>query len=213
MYPLPPSGNGPKLWNCNQIPNPLPTLPPPTLAWENSQHFGDATTGFPAKWRQRDESRNSILMMHHYPDLGSASDWLNQISHVARTIRSTTQIWVVTCHQYGISALVSQASFGRETSGSITKCPNPPLGFTLIGAYIRLGMRILHGWNWLSCSNELNGVSKIAPTISPFVKTQLKQYFSELNNPTFLTCFKNISEPLCCRQHLLRSLKNWVHPG
>ena len=84
--------------------------------------FGDATTGFPAKWRLRNERRNSILMTRHYPDLGSASDWLNQISHVARPIRSTTQIWVVTRHQYGISALVSQTSFGGETSGSVAKC-------------------------------------------------------------------------------------------
>ena len=82
---------------------------------------GDATTGFPTKWRLRNEHRNSILMTHHYPDLGSAPDWLNQISHTARTIRTTTKIWVVTCHQYGISALVSQTSFGREMSGSITK--------------------------------------------------------------------------------------------
>ena len=43
--------------------------------------FGDATTGFPAKWHLRKERRNSILMKRHYPDLGSASDWLNQISH------------------------------------------------------------------------------------------------------------------------------------
>ena len=61
-------------------------------------------------------------MTRHYPDLGSASDWLNQISHAARPIRSTrTQIWVVTRHQYGISALVSQTSFGGETSGSVAK--------------------------------------------------------------------------------------------
>ena len=46
---------------------------------------------------------------------------LNQISHAARPIRSTTQIWVVTLHQYGISALVSQTSFGGETSGSVAK--------------------------------------------------------------------------------------------
>ena len=46
-------------------------------------------------------------MTRHYPDLGSASDWLNQISQAARPIRSTTQFWVVTRHQYGISALVS----------------------------------------------------------------------------------------------------------
>ena len=36
-------------------------------------------------------------------------------------IRSTTQIWVVTRHQYGISALVSQTSFGGETSGDVAK--------------------------------------------------------------------------------------------
>ena len=52
--------------------------------------------------------------MRHYQDLGSASDWLNQISHAARPIRSTTLIWVVT----RISALVSQTSFSGETSGS-----------------------------------------------------------------------------------------------
>ena len=66
--------------------------------------FGNANTGFPAKWGLRNESRNSILM---------------------------TQIWVVlligwikfpTQHdQYGISALVSQMSFDGETSGSIAK--------------------------------------------------------------------------------------------
>ena len=63
-------------------------------------------------------------MTRHYPDLGSASDWLNQISHAVQPIRSTSQIWVVTRHQYGISALVSQKSFGGETSavvGSVAK--------------------------------------------------------------------------------------------
>ena len=60
-------------------------------------------------------------MTRHYPDLGSASDWLNQIFHAARPIRSTTQIWVVKRHQYGISTLVSRTSFGGETSGSVAK--------------------------------------------------------------------------------------------
>ena len=69
------------------------------------------------------ERRNSILMTGHYPDLGSASDWLNQISYEAQPIKSTTQIWVVTRHHdYGISALVSQTSFGGDTSGSVVKC-------------------------------------------------------------------------------------------
>ena len=61
-------------------------------------------------------------MTRHYPDLGSASDWLNQISLATRPIRSTTQIWVVTRHQYGISVLISQTSFGGETSGSVANC-------------------------------------------------------------------------------------------
>ena len=84
--------------------------------------FHDTNTGFPAKWRLRNERRNSILMTRHYPDLGRASDWLKQISHAARPIRSTTQIWIATRHQYGISALVSQTSFGGETSDGVVKC-------------------------------------------------------------------------------------------
>ena len=35
--------------------------------------FGDATTGFPAKWRLRNERTNSIPMTRHQPDLGSDS--------------------------------------------------------------------------------------------------------------------------------------------
>ena len=51
------------------------------------------------------------------------SDWLNQNSHATRPIKSTKQIWVVRRHQYGISALVSQTSFGGKTSsGSVAKC-------------------------------------------------------------------------------------------
>ena len=36
--------------------------------------FHDTTTGFPLKWRLRNECRNSILMTCHHPELGSASD-------------------------------------------------------------------------------------------------------------------------------------------
>ena len=39
--------------------------------------FHNATTGFPVKCCLSNERRNSILMTHHYPDLGSASDWMN----------------------------------------------------------------------------------------------------------------------------------------
>ena len=47
---------------------------------------------------------------------------LESISRTARPIKSTTQIWVVMRHQYGISALVSETSFGGETSSSVAKC-------------------------------------------------------------------------------------------
>ena len=82
----------------------------------------DATTGFLAKWRLRNELRNSMLMTCHYPDLGSASDCSSHGGNLFQPIRSTTQIWVMTCHPYGIFALVSQMSFHGETSGGISKC-------------------------------------------------------------------------------------------
>ena len=39
-----------------------------------------------------------------------ASDWFKKISLAVRPRKSTIQIWVVTCHQYRISAVVSQMS-------------------------------------------------------------------------------------------------------
>ena len=84
--------------------------------------FGDATTAFSVKWGLRKERRNSILMTRQYPGMGSVSDWWKQISRAARTIRNTTYTWVLTRHQYGISALVSQTSFRGKTSGRVAEC-------------------------------------------------------------------------------------------
>ena len=64
-------------------------------------------TGFTVREKQFLAGENSRYFTRN---LGSESYWLNQISRTARPIRSTTQIWVVTRHQYGISALVSQTS-------------------------------------------------------------------------------------------------------
>ena len=83
--------------------------------------FCGATNNFPMKWCLRNEHRNSMMMTRHYPDLGTSSDWLKKISQVAQPISSSTQFLAVTCHQYEISALVSQASFGRETISGDTK--------------------------------------------------------------------------------------------
>ena len=45
-----------------------------------------------------------------------------RVGNLIQPIRSITKILVVTRHQYGISALVTQTSFGGETSGSVAKC-------------------------------------------------------------------------------------------
>ena len=95
------------------------------IAWENSRQLAMLPLVSPPDdvWgRLRKERRNSILMTRHYPDLASASDWSCRVGNLIQPIRSTTQIWVVTRHKYGISALVSQTSFGGETSGSVSKC-------------------------------------------------------------------------------------------
>ena len=39
-----------------------------------------------------------------------------------KSIRSTTQIWVATDHQYGISVAIPEMSFLYETSGGVAKC-------------------------------------------------------------------------------------------
>ena len=74
-----------------------------------------------------------------YPDMGSACDWLNQISHAAQPIKSNTQIWVVTRHQYGISALVSQTSLAGKP---VVASPN-------FGCFLRLVQ--LEWWPSASC--------------------------------------------------------------
>ena len=55
----------------------------------------------------------SVLMTCYYPDLGSASDWSCHRGNLLQPIRSTSQIWVITRHQYGISALF----LGRHFTG------------------------------------------------------------------------------------------------
>ena len=71
--------------------------------------FGDAITGFPDKWGVRNERRNSILMTRYYPDLGSSSNWLNQIS----LPYDASSVW---------NFCVSQTSFRGETGCGVSKC-------------------------------------------------------------------------------------------
>ena len=65
--------------------------------------FHHPTTGFPrnTSWERLQKLHTPYSILH--TDLGSSFDWLKQ----NRPIRSTTQIWVVTPHQCGISSVVS----------------------------------------------------------------------------------------------------------
>ena len=58
------------------------------------------------------------------PDLGRVVPLVVRAAReiLLQPIRRTTQIWVVTRHQYGISAAVSQATFRGETSGGVAMC-------------------------------------------------------------------------------------------
>ena len=71
-------------------------------AWENGGHL--ATLPLVSR-------RNDV-----WENLDSALDWSRRVRNLPQPIRNTTQIWVVTSHQYGISELVSQTSFRRETT-------------------------------------------------------------------------------------------------
>ena len=54
---------------------------------------------------------------------------------------TTTQIWVVTHHQYGISVLVSQTLFCRETSNGVAQyrlfSQVTPIYFNISGCILR----------------------------------------------------------------------------
>ena len=58
--------------------------------------FGNAITGFPAKWHLRNEQRNSILMMCHYPDLGGASDWSCCQGIYFHILGTLIKVWLLT---------------------------------------------------------------------------------------------------------------------
>lgn len=74
---------------------------------------------------------NSILMVCHYPDLRSASDWLCHMGKHKFASTSWKQFWVVAMR--GISVIVPQMPFHKETwkgSGNL-------------GCFLFLSLRIL----------------------------------------------------------------------
>ena len=81
--------------------------------------LGDATTDFPAKWRLRNERRNSILMMRHYPDLGSTSDWSCRVGNLIQLIRSTSAK-----HQVTSGPGLKQITFRLKTRQALVNQTN-----------------------------------------------------------------------------------------
>ena len=77
----------------------------------NNNIFGITRAGFLMKWHlsMKNEHRNSIVMMHHYPDLGSISDcgW-NKFSTYQKQP-----------HQYEIYGLTPLTSFHDEPIGGL----------------------------------------------------------------------------------------------
>ena len=169
-------------------------VPSLTCSLRKRPTFGDVTTVFPAKWRLRNDRRNSLLMGRHYPDLGSASDWSCRVGNLIQPIRSTTQIWVVTRHQYGISALVSQTSFGGETSGSVAKCrlfPQPTWLVDRIRVKKRRRLTLERGKNskkWLANKKGLSNTKGVN-----FSKSRLLSSSNLAQAPQFLRSFFTLS--------------------
>ena len=88
--------------------------------WENSWHLVMPPLVSPEVMSDKHLQKFHLDKVN-YPDLGSASDWSCHVRNLLQPIRSTTQIWVVTRHKYGISALVSQMLFHGESSGGVMK--------------------------------------------------------------------------------------------
>ena len=100
---------------------------------QNSRHFVTP----PVVSGRNDVWETSAEILHWwrvtYPDVGSPFDrpCVCRVGNLLQPIKSTTQIWVVTRPQCGISALVCQTSFRGET-GALLASQN-------VGCFLRLG--------------------------------------------------------------------------
>ena len=79
--------------------------PPP--AWANSRHSYDTATGCPVKWPLRNMCRNSILMKHHYPTLGCASDWMKKMKLYTDKDSDSSSVWNFCAHSPDVIPVVA----------------------------------------------------------------------------------------------------------
>ena len=115
-------------------------------------------------------------MTRHYPELGSASYWSFRVGNLIQPIRSTTQIWVMTRHQYRNSALVSQMSFGRGGGGG-----GPVIAWLNVGRLLRLTKMLIWCFYLIvlqKCDHiltELWAQDESCPFARPVDKKQVKR--------------------------------------
>ena len=110
-------------------------------------------------------------MTRHYPDLGSAA---GEICLSQSEALPWSGYWMM-CHQYGISALVSQTSFRRETSGGVAKCrlfsQSRYICYEPISLYLSIW---LNHFKWTDCAVE------DTPKAANIYSQNLKQDFWDL---------------------------------
>ena len=106
-------------------------------------------------------------MTRHYPDLGYTSDWSCSVGNLIQPITSTTQIWVATRPQYGIS-ISTQSSSAHVEERDQERIPKP------------VSTGVENVWNfWASFSDVSGSAAKY-------------RLFSQIScKKVFYSCFKD----------------------
>ena len=135
----------------------------------------NATNDFPTKWRLRNKRRNSILMTCHYPDPGTASDWLCHLWNFLQPIESTTSLGSDTSSVWNFCTCFSDfiswrnCWWHREMSSVFSGyCYGWELGHSTVAN--------LNGWN--------KSLTRCLPSINQSINQSfiLTRYIKELKN-------------------------------
>ena len=114
--------------------------------------FREATTGLPAKWRLKNERRNSILMTCYYPDLCGASDWLG-ICFIQSEARSRGPFLERACDFSGPKANV-EIKICWIVARFLTHQPVNPASLT--DSFIVSFSKFLKLWSWMQTRQTSN---------------------------------------------------------
>ena len=127
------------------------------------------------KWRLRNKRRNSILMTCHYPDPGTASDWLCHLWNFLQPIESTTSLGSDTSSVWNFCTCFSDfiswrnCWWHREMSSVFSGyCYGWELGHSTVAN--------LNGWN--------KSLTRCLPSINQSINQSfiLTRYIKELKN-------------------------------